>query len=51
MVILYDFINFSLLDNSDLITEMRQKARQYAEKNYSWDIIARRISEEILQPL
>jgi glycosyltransferase involved in cell wall biosynthesis len=41
----------SLLDNPDRIKEMGQKARQYAEKNYSWDIIARKISEEILQPL
>jgi glycosyltransferase involved in cell wall biosynthesis len=40
-----------LLDNPDQIAEMGRKARFYAEKNYSWDIIVKCISEEIIQPL
>ncbi len=40
-----------LLENPKLVSKMGHKARAYAEKYYSWDIIAKRISEEILQPL
>jgi glycosyltransferase involved in cell wall biosynthesis len=41
----------TLLDNPAIVIEMGRKARSYAEINYSWDIIAKRISDEIIQPL
>jgi len=36
-----------LIDNPSLCEIMGRKARTYAEKNYSWDIVAMRISENI----
>jgi glycosyltransferase involved in cell wall biosynthesis len=41
----------SLLDNPEQIFKMGRKAREYAERNYSWDIIAQKISDLIIQPL
>ncbi len=40
-----------LLENPDLVSEMGHKARAYAEKYYSWDIISKQISDEIIEPL
>jgi len=41
----------SLLKDPQKVTRMSVKAREYAERNYSWEIIAKRISGEIILPL